>query len=169
MEEAAAGGLSAIGLDWKALLFQVLNFAILLWVLKRFAYRPITKLLEARRQKIAESLKTADEIARQKSAFDGERSERLRQVGEEAAALIAESKREVSALIQTAAAKGQQAATQLRAEAAARLEQETQQLREGVKQETIGLVKRVTERLLSAKLDDATDERLIKQALQDLS
>lgn len=169
MEEVVAGGLSAIGLDWKALLFQVLNFAILLWVLKRFAYRPITRLLEARRQKIAESLKTAEDIARQKSAFAEERRQRLREVGQEAAVMLAESKREAAALIQAAGEKGQETAAHLRAQAAARQENEAQQLRASLKQETVSLVKRLTERVLNSKLDDPADEQLIKQALQDLS
>lgn len=162
-------GLSAIGLDWKALLFQLLNFVILLWLLKRFAYRPVVNLLEARRQKIAESLANADEIARQQDLMERQRGQQLQAVAAEAAALLAESKREASQVLQVATEKAQQAATQVRQQTEAALAAERAQLRSALKNETLSLVKRLSEKVLAQKLDSSADEQFIKQALQDLS
>src|SRR5688572_8856669 len=61
---AAPGGLGAIGIDGKALVFQLINFAILLFVLKKVAYKPILKALGDRQKKIDESIKAAAEIER---------------------------------------------------------------------------------------------------------
>ena len=41
---------------------QVVNFLILLFILKKFLYKPLLKVLDERRQKIADSLKNAEEI-----------------------------------------------------------------------------------------------------------
>ncbi len=41
---------------------QAVNFLILLFILKRFLYKPILKVLEERKKKIEESLKNAEEI-----------------------------------------------------------------------------------------------------------
>lgn len=41
---------------------QIVNFLVLLYLLKRFLYKPILKVLEERKEKIAESLKNAQEI-----------------------------------------------------------------------------------------------------------
>lgn len=50
-----------LGLDWKILIGQVINFAILLYLLKRFAYKPLLHLLEKRKKEIAEGLEKSRE------------------------------------------------------------------------------------------------------------
>jgi len=39
-------------IDWKILIAQIINFAILFFILKKFLYRPFFDLLEQRRKKI---------------------------------------------------------------------------------------------------------------------
>jgi len=50
-----------LGIEWKVLLAQIVNFAVLLFILKKFAYKPILKALNDRRERIEEA------IARSKS------------------------------------------------------------------------------------------------------
>ena len=69
----AAGGIGALGLDARGLVFQVINFAILLGVLYRFAYRPLLRVLEERRQTIEESLKSAADIKRVRQELEREK------------------------------------------------------------------------------------------------
>lgn len=53
--------LSKLGIDWRLLIAQIVNFLILLYVLKRFAYAPILRFLEERREKIERGIKRAEE------------------------------------------------------------------------------------------------------------
>ena len=57
--------LAKIGVDWKLLLAQVVNFLVLLWVLRRFAYRPMLEFLEKRTKRIESGLRDA-KLATQK-------------------------------------------------------------------------------------------------------
>lgn len=166
--EAAPGGLSAIGIDVSALLFQVVNFAILLWLLKRFAYRPIVKLLEARRQKIEESLTTAEAVAKDKLALGEERVRLLTEAEAEGSALIARGKQASAALREAAQAQGARQAESMLAEAHARLEQERRQLSTSLQSETLNLVRQATERLLRQKLDRDADAQLIQAAIKEV-
>jgi dTDP-4-amino-4,6-dideoxygalactose transaminase len=43
-------------IDWFTIAAQVLNFLILVWLMKRFLYKPIILAIEAREKKIAEEL-----------------------------------------------------------------------------------------------------------------
>ena len=54
--------LSEFGVQPVLLAAQVVNFLILLFILKKFLYGPILKVLEARKVRIAQSLKQAEEI-----------------------------------------------------------------------------------------------------------
>lgn len=52
--------LANIGVDWKLLLAQVVNFGILLFVLKRYAYQPMLKMMDERTAKIERGLLDAE-------------------------------------------------------------------------------------------------------------
>jgi F-type H+-transporting ATPase subunit b len=51
--------LTSFGVDWKLLLAQMVNFAILLYVLKRFAYTPLLKMLQDRQDIVRKGLEDA--------------------------------------------------------------------------------------------------------------
>ena len=48
-------------IDWFTVGAQALDFIILVWLLKRFLYRPILNAVDAREQRIAAELADADE------------------------------------------------------------------------------------------------------------
>jgi F-type H+-transporting ATPase subunit b len=52
--------LSVFGVNWKLLLAQGVNFAVLLVALSYFLYKPILRIIDERREKIAEGVKTAE-------------------------------------------------------------------------------------------------------------
>jgi len=54
--------LNQFGINPILLAAQVVNFLILLWLLNKFLYKPITRVLEERKQKVAEANKNAEEI-----------------------------------------------------------------------------------------------------------
>ncbi|MBI1173383.1 F0F1 ATP synthase subunit B [bacterium] len=83
-------------IDWFTVAAQVVNFLILVWLLKRFLYKPILKAVDAREARIAkeradaDAIRTAAEAARadlrkKTEAFDQDRAERLQKVAAEAA------------------------------------------------------------------------------------
>ena len=57
----------ALGLNLPQLIAQIVNFFVLLFILRLVAYKPILKMLDERKQKIAEGLNAA-EIARAEAA-----------------------------------------------------------------------------------------------------
>lgn len=81
-------------IDWYTVVAQVINFAVLVWLLKRFLYQPILRAIDAREQRIADSLAQAEEIQAEAEAqrrifeernatFERQRQERLGQMAEE--------------------------------------------------------------------------------------
>jgi len=55
---------SAFGIDWRLLIIQGINFAVLLGALTYFLYKPMMKMIDERRLKIAEGVRKADEADR---------------------------------------------------------------------------------------------------------
>lgn len=82
-------------IDWFTVIAQVINFLILVWLLKRFLYQPILNAIDTREkriaakiadadEKIAEAQKERDEYQRKNEGFDKQRTERMNQVLEAA-------------------------------------------------------------------------------------
>ena len=61
---------AVFGVNWQLLLIQALNFGILLVALWYFLYRPILRIIDERRQKVAEGVKNASEAAAKLAASE---------------------------------------------------------------------------------------------------
>lgn len=84
-------------IDWITVGAQVLNFLILVWLMKRFLYRPILNAIDAREKRItkelsdadakkAEAQKERDEFQRKNEQFDQQRAALLTKATDEAKA-----------------------------------------------------------------------------------
>lgn len=52
------------GIDWRLLVSQMVNFAIVLFVLQKFFYKPVARMLAERKQRIEEGIAKASEADR---------------------------------------------------------------------------------------------------------
>lgn len=91
MDEAAKT-LAHLGVDWAKLTAQTVNFAIILFVLWRFAYKPILAMLQQRRERIAEAITNADQIKAELAKTEAARQEILNQAATQANKLIEEAR-----------------------------------------------------------------------------
>jgi len=100
-------------IDWFTVGAQVVNFLILVWLLKRFLYKPVLDAIDAREKRIAAELADAsakqsqarnerDEFQHKNAEFDQQRNQLLNKAREEAETerqrLIAEARRAADAL-----------------------------------------------------------------------
>jgi F-type H+-transporting ATPase subunit b len=85
--------LRQLGISWPKLLAQTLNFAIVLFVLQRYAYRPVLKLLEERRERIAESLRKAEEIDKLFAEAEARRKAIVSEANERASRIVEEAQK----------------------------------------------------------------------------
>jgi F-type H+-transporting ATPase subunit b len=64
--------LEVFGIDWKLLLLQGLNFGVLLLLLWHFLYKPVLRIVDERRKKIAEGVQSAEEAKQKLAASETE-------------------------------------------------------------------------------------------------
>ena len=79
---------AAFGIDWRLLLIDSINFGVLLFVLWYFLYAPLTKILEARRQKVAEGVHDAEQAGIKLREIEAAKSGILADAGQEADELL---------------------------------------------------------------------------------
>lgn len=80
--------LIAFGINWKLLLIQAVNFAIVLAILYRFLYRPIFAIIDKRQKVIQKGLEDAQAAARSREATANEREEMLASAREEGGKIV---------------------------------------------------------------------------------
>lgn len=78
------GLIHALGINGRILLAQFFNFSLLVFVLWRFAYKPILNILEERRQKIYKGLDDAADAAEALKSAEREGKEIMVQARQEA-------------------------------------------------------------------------------------
>lgn len=155
--------LAKLGVDWKLLAAQAVNFAILFWVLRRYAYQPMLDFLEKRAGRIEQGLKDAE--AAQKTLQDMEAKEKavLGEARSEAKSIIAAAeeaakKRDAERLLETEAKM-----KQLFAEAEQKICDEREQALASAKGEIGELVLLSVEKILREKVDAAKDKELLEK------
>ena len=96
----AAGGIGDIaretgaqfGFNTQLFISQVISFCVVAFLLHRFAYKPVLKVLEERRQKIAQGLADAEKMRQELAAAQVKVQELLGQAGAQASKIIEEAR-----------------------------------------------------------------------------
>ncbi len=91
---------SQLGINWKLLVSQGVNFFVLLAALTFLVWRPLLRVMRERKDKIEEGLRDADEAKQKLGEIDGVMRERILEADRQAFAIIrsAEQKAETHAI-----------------------------------------------------------------------
>src|SRR5215469_8803586 len=92
LSNTAASTAKQFGVDWQHLVSQIISFGIVAILLLKFAYGPILKVLEERRQRIADGLANADKIKAELAKTEAARQDVLNQANAQANKLIEEAR-----------------------------------------------------------------------------
>src|SRR6266567_5247307 len=79
------------GVDWSHLVAQIISFCIVCILLQRFAYKPVLKMLEVRRQQIAQGQANAEQIKAELAKTEAQRQEVMAQANVQASKFIEEA------------------------------------------------------------------------------
>jgi F-type H+-transporting ATPase subunit b len=152
-------------IDWFTVCAQAINFLILVWLLRRYLYKPVLAAIDAREKKVAAKIADAEsqeskakaageELRKRSEAFDGERAALMRKATEEGGAereRLMESARKDAQLLR---AKLSQALAAERAELGRQLSLRTQA-------EVFALTRKALADLAGMGLEDRMIEVLI--------
>ncbi|TXH07481.1 MAG: F0F1 ATP synthase subunit B [Candidatus Moraniibacteriota bacterium] len=158
--------LAKLGVDWKLLIAQAINFVVLLFVLKRYAYGPILRALEARTKKIEQGLKDAAASEEILASTVEEEKRIMAAAREEARDILVRAEtsakeRDGKMLLETKAK-----IDKMITDADAHLAEEKARLVREAKAELSGLIVTATGRVLGRAVDVPVDAKLVAEALE---
>ena len=135
--------------DWSTLALQLVNFAILVWLLQRFLYRPILRLVDARRAALererGEAASAAEAAKRQLAELQAQRTG----IAGERAEALAHAQEEGRQLLTTRREQAQRDAAGLMEEAQRTLTREREQILEEARRAALDLAADIARRVLA--------------------
>ncbi len=157
----------ALGLNLPQLIAQVVNFFVLLFILRAVAYKPILKMLDERKQKIAEGLNAA-EIARAEAASAQANIQAQLDTARREGQEIVANAQNIATRIQTDAreqsAKDREASLE---RARVEIQQERDRAIADLRGEFADITVRAAEKVINQSLDRQAHQRVIDETLAE--
>lgn len=155
--------------DWTTFALEVLNFLVLVWLLKRFFYRPVLAVIEARRAETAKTIADAEAVRREAEGLKSECQARLAGIDQERAAARAKLDEEIAAerALRLAAVEAEVNADRQRRqmlEARERSEREA-----ALEREAVTIAARFASRFLDRLAGPELEAKLVELALSELN
>ena len=163
--EEGEGGIAALGFNLPGLIAQLINFGVLLLILRLFLYPPLMRVLDERKRRIQEGLERAEQAVEQAQASEGEAKRIMEEARAEAREAVARSQETAQRLReeleQRARAEADQIVTRAREEIAIERDQAIELLRGEFADLTIA----AAERVIGQSLDRDAHQRLIDEVI----
>lgn len=158
--------INALGLNVKILLAQLINFAVLLFVLHRFAYQPILKMLDERRGKIEEGIKNAEDAKEKLTEIEKKEKKVLTEARKESQKIISAAEDMAKKNKEDILEEAKKQSQEILEKAEKSIEQQKNKMMEDAKKELSELVVLATEKVVGEKVDDKKDKEIIDSVIR---
>ncbi len=154
-------------INWFTVIAQILNFLILVWLLKRFLYKPILKAIDEREEKIELQLKDAEEKEKTAKKEQAEFSEKNEKFDKAKKGLmdkaVAETDEEREKLLEAARKDAAELSSKLEDAFSDMQENLNRDLAQKTKQEVFAIARKTLTDLASASLEEQMTIIFIKR------
>jgi F-type H+-transporting ATPase subunit b len=159
--------LTTLGINWPDFLWQTANFIVLIFLLSRFLYKPVTAMLDERSRRIQESLEAADRARAEVAAADRERDEMLATTRREFQEMMTQAQQIAERIQSEARTTAQQEAQRIVESARQEAEAERAQAMAELRREVASLAVLAAERVIHRSLDGEAQRQLVEEFLDE--
>ncbi len=155
-----------LGIEWKVLLAQIVNFAILLFILKKFAYGPVVRILSERRKKIEEAIKRSRSVDEKMAEIETLKERVLDEARVKSEEIIGKAEQAARKVQEDMLALTHGKSEKLMKDAKKKIEAEREKIFQEVKKEIAEVVALAVEKSVGDLVDRETQEKLVAEALK---
>lgn len=150
------------------ILFQIVNFGIIVAVLYKFLYKPILKILDQRSQKVSQGLQAAEANLKAQEELDDKVKSEIKQAQSEASKVVKSAKTDAEKQAQEILAKAREQAGAIVAKERASMEASFSQEKKQMEADFAAMVTQTTKELLATYLTDSEQKKIIDHQIKDL-
>jgi F-type H+-transporting ATPase subunit b len=158
--------LDQLGISWGLLISQIFNFVILVIILRLTLYEPVLRMLEQRRERIAQSMRDAERVAAAAQEAEADKAKVIDVARREAQEIRAQATRDAEKIAQEVRSRAEQEATDIRMKAQEDAEKQVQSALADANKQIAELAILATEQLLGRELaQKGEQERFVSDFL----
>ncbi|HUQ84969.1 MAG TPA: F0F1 ATP synthase subunit B [Candidatus Limnocylindrales bacterium] len=147
---------------------QIVNFLIIFFVLKKFMYKPVLKLLDERKKKIAEGLKQAEESARILEETTKKEEEILKKAQHESKKILDEARSQSEIMLAESAAETKKQVAKMIKDARDQITSESEEASKKLELQVSKLAIEFLEKSLKGLFTDREQEIVMKNAVNKM-
>ena len=148
---------------------QVVNFLILLFILKKFLYKPLLKVLDERKKKIADSLRNAEEIEKRLAETEEKKDKVLAKTAEDVQKMLDETKKEIEVMKEEGKIQAEQLVAQIIKKGEETAHAEAEKLRQEVMSSLSEIVATGMEKITGKVFKTKEQKEIIEREVKNLS
>jgi F-type H+-transporting ATPase subunit b len=154
-----------LGIDWKILLGEMINFLVVLFLLKKFALGPFLKILRERKQKIEEGLERSMVAEEKIKEIRGKREEIIAKAQQKAMEIFDKGKKKGDEKIRDSILLGEKERLNIIQSAKKETQREIDKMKDIERKREVEAALALAEKILGEKLDSQKDKALIDKLL----
>lgn len=147
---------------------QVVNFLIILFILKRYAYKPVMQLLKNRESSIKEGLEKAEEATRRLERALEKEKEMLHKAQKQTSEMMDQAKTQAKEMIHEAEQKARERTEKMIQEAQLQIQQEAQKTQKVLSQYVSKLAVEFLQKSVEDLFSDKNQDEVISKAVREL-
>lgn len=147
---------------------QMIMFAMFTWFCMKFVWPPIVAAMEERKKRIESGLIAAERGLSEHKEAQQKAQEMINQSKDQAAAIIANATKQASGMVEDAKGVAFQEADRIKTQAHTEIEQESQRVRNELKDQVSNLVMQGVGAVLDKEVDAKTHQNMLTKLSQTL-
>ena len=155
-----------VQLDPGLFVWTILTFLLLVFVLAKFAWKPLLKMLQDREDMVRSSLEDAEKAKSELERLNEESEAIMAKARSEAQSILADGKAAAEKVKDDIIAKSKEQANKIREDAGNQIQVEKDKAISEIKKEVVNLTLSVAEKLIQKNLSDADNKSLIEKSLK---
>lgn len=148
-------------LEISQIVSQIFAFLIMLWVLKRYAWKPLLSILEERRNKIQAEFQSIDEQKKANETLLNEYREKLKNIDHQARVKIQEGIKEGEKKSLQIQNEAHETAKAIILKAQSDLQNEINKAKLQLRKEIVGMTLSATQKIIGEKLSSQKENKLV--------
>ena len=155
-----------LGISGSLLLSQIVNFVLLMAILRLVLYGPVMKMLDQRKERIAQTMKNAERVSASAQEAEQEKAKIIEAARREAQEVRAQATRDAERIAQEVRSRAEEDATEIRIKAQEDADKQAASALAGANRQIADLTILATEQVLGRELADRREqERFVQEFL----
>jgi len=161
----STSGIGALGVNFTSLIIQLITFILAFLVLRKWAFKPIIKILQQRRQVVEDGVRLGEKMRQDEKSLEEKIEVQLHNTRVEADRIIAEANETAKQLVREAETQAKERAETILKETEEKAAVELARAKRKLETDLVNLVAQATTIVLDEKVDEVKDAHLIEKAL----